>query len=219
MISVGDVWTFALEQALFGQQIINTFALRVTTVPANTTESAFITELWETADQGFNDGNNIANDIRQMQSIQVGHRNWHVKRVTNVLSNTFVIPVPGQPTGLLNGDCETANVALSVTRKGLGAGRRSRGRVAIAGITTLNYAAGKFGSDILINAVSLSGDIAGIKSSPSGIVYEMGYWSPGSTKVVDGVTVITLPLFTYCVSAGPRDTVRVQRSRTVGVGT
>jgi hypothetical protein len=219
MIAVGDVWTFALEQSLFGQQVINTFALRVTTVPANTTESAFITEMWETANAGFNGLNDIGNDIRQMQSTAVQHRNWHVKRVTNSPTNTFVVPVPGLPTGFLAGDCETGNVAMSVTRKGLSAGRRSRGRVAIAGIPTVDYSQGKFGADVLLNAVALSGDIAGIKQSTSGIVFEMGYWSPGKTEEVNGVTEITLPLFTYCVSAGPRDTVRVQRSRTVGVGT
>jgi hypothetical protein len=219
MIAVGDVWAFALEQSLFGQQVVNTFALRITATPPNLSEGTFLDERFANNNLGFNDPNDILGDFKNLQTSQVEYRNWRAKRVTGVLTNEFVFPLAAPSAGFKPGDCETANTALSIARKGLLAGRRSRGRIAVAGLPTTSMAAGKWDGDTLNSATSLAGDIAGIKTTPGGVSYEMGYWSPGKEEVVDGVIVITLPLFTFCVNALPKDTVRVQRSRTVGVGT
>jgi hypothetical protein len=218
MIAVGDVWVFALEQSLFNQQVINTFALRVTATPPNITESAFLTYQFGTEDSGFNQDNDILNDFAQLQTNQVSYKNWLVRRVTNILTNQFVLPLTALTNGLKPGDCETANIAMSIYRKGLLAGRRSRGRIAVAGLPTTSMTAGKWDNATLISGMSLAGDMAGIKVTGQGVTFELGYWSPGGSKEVDGETVITLPLFTYAVSAGPQETVRVQRSRTLSVG-
>jgi hypothetical protein len=219
MIGVGDVWAFALEQSLFGQQVINTFALKVTATPPNITEAAFLNDAFANEDTGFNQDNDILSDFQNLQTNQVSYKNWIARRVTNVLTNSFVFPVPNAPVGLKAGDCETANLALSIYRKGLLAGRRSRGRIAVAGLPTTSMAAGKWDAATLISGTALAGDIAGIKVNGIGVTFELGYWSPGREYEEDGETVIVLPLFTYAVNAGPQETVRVQRSRTVGVGT
>jgi hypothetical protein len=215
-----DVWAFALEGSLFGQQIVNTFALRIVSAPAGTTETAFMDQQFATADLNFNDANDIVNDIRQLQTGQVQLRNWHVKRVEGELSNTFVIPVPGQPAGLGAGDCETGNLALSVERKGLAAGRRSRGRIAVAGLPTTAMAEGRWGAATITSGQALLGDMIGVKQNSQGVIFEMGFFSPAhEVRRKDGTLVLYPRQFTACHAGSVKGTVRVQRSRTVGVGT
>jgi hypothetical protein len=217
-LAIGDVWAFSLEQSLFGQQIINTFALRITAVPVGTAEGFFLGERFGDPATGFNGQNDILEDFKNLQTGQVAYRKWNVRRVQGVLSNVFEFPLQGGTVGSKPGDCETANIALSLQRKGILAGRRSRGRIAVAGLPTTSMAEGKWNEEVLISATALAGDILGVKTNAQGVTFEMGFWSPGGTKEVNGQTVITLPLFTPVVSAVPQPTVRVQRSRTLGVG-
>jgi len=52
----------------------------------------------------------------------------------------------------------------------------------------------------------------------TGINVTMGYWSPAHSGIVNGNVVNYTALFVPCVATTARPTVRVQRSRTIGVG-
>jgi hypothetical protein len=222
MIQPEDVWAFALEQELFGQQIINTFALKITAAPVNLTEVSFMSAQWGNVGVGFNDLNGLFGGFQQLQTGQVKYVAWHVRRVVGELTNNFVFPITNGGAaifGLKPGDCETANVALSIERKGLAAGRRSRGRIAVAGLPTTSMAGGRWDASTLVSGTGLAEDLVGQKVTSQEVTLEMGFWSPEhEQKSAEGVVTILPSQFTFAVSATPKDTVRVQRSRTVSVG-
>ncbi len=219
-IAIGDVWAFALEQRLFGQQIFNTFALKVTGTSGTVTETNFMDNAWKNVDAFFNQDFGLRKRILALQSPQVTHVAWHVKRVQGLATNTFVFPIAHVPDSSLPGDAETANIAMSIDRKGLEAGKRSRGRIAVAGIPTGSMDQGKFlpGAIVVGNNVGL--EMVGEGSTSDLTTFVMGFWSPEKQYVNKaGIPVTLLATFIETVTSAAKATVRVQRSRTVGVGT
>jgi hypothetical protein len=218
MIAVGDVWNFALEQTLFGQVVINTFALKVTSTSGTVSETNFMANAWRNFDAFFTGTTSLSAKIRALQTNQVVHRAWHVQRVAGILSASFVHPFEADTTGEGQGDAETANVALSIERKGLAAGRRSRGRIAIAGSPTTEMAQGRFSSPHLITANDVAAKMIGTGATSDLTQFQLGFWSPLHTVTQGTVTTTYAAQFTHCIVATPKSTVRVQRSRTVDVG-
>lgn len=218
MVNNGDIWAFALEQRLFGQQIFNTFALRVVSVGVDVTEEAFMTAWWGTPGEAFNADERLLFNFQEIQSNEVSYVAWHVHRVEPNPTNTFVIPIAGGLTGSLAFTAETANLALSISRKGLAAGRRNRGRIAVAGVPADNMASGKFTAGILAEAAALAAQIRGTQIDVVGGTIHMGWYVPEVERVVNNVNIIQPAKYTDAVVATVKDTIRVQRSRTLGVG-
>lgn len=217
-VTVGDVFAFALEQTLFGQQVINTFAIKVTAVPGATAEETWVDNWFLDATGYMNLAAGLRDKIVDAQASQVAHKQWLIRRVTPNPTQVFIRPIATNAVGGDAGDAETANIAGSITRKGLAAGRRQKGRVAIAGLPTTAYAAGKLNAPAISLNNSIGAAMRGLQTRAAGDAGVMGFWNPGGTRLVNGLPVIYLPQFTEVVTTTAQETVRVQRSRTVGVG-
>lgn len=217
-VSVGDVFAFALEQQLFGQQVINTFACKVTQTPGGVAESTWVDNWFADATGYFNTPVTIRPEILDMQTAEVTHVQWMVHRVQPNPTQVFLRALTTDVNGTMPGSCETGNISMSITRKGLAAGRRSKGRIAIAGIPISEYAGGVFGAGILSEGNDVGVLMCGLHTRVAGDQVEMGFWSPAHSAVVGGVTVNYPAQFVPCVTSQAQATVRVQRSRTIGVG-
>jgi len=218
MIAVGDIWTFNLESKLFGQQVYNTHALQLTVVPPNTTETQFVDALFA---QGapFNDPTaNILNRYRAATSIDVTYVGWHVARVQPLPTQPYSRLCAGATYGVQTGTAGTANVAGSISRTGSSAGRRYRGRIALAGIPESAHVQGIWQAAQLTLMNNLGSSLIGSQSIAGGFSFTLGYWSPAHTEIRNGVPVQLPPLYVNAVAAAAKTTVRVQRSRTIGVG-
>lgn len=217
-VAVGDVFKFALEQRLFGQQIINTFALKVLAVPADTTELVFMNTLWLNDDGYFNSAGQLRKTILSIQSPFVSHLQWIVSRVTPNPTLATTYPLVDDVLGTLGDSVNTANTAMAIIRKGLNAGRRNRGRIAIAGIDDEYSVDGKWSNLRVADGNTIGAKMVGTFTPVAGYSFTMGFWSPLHTGKVQNVNVNYPAQYVACVSAQAKATVRVQRSRTVGVG-
>jgi hypothetical protein len=219
MITSDDTWTFALHQRLFGQTVINTFAMDVN-APAqqNVSEQTFINDCFAPVTGYFNQAGNLRLNIASIQSPQMEHVKWTAKRVRGVLTTTFEIGIDNAAAGTRAGDAETANLAMSIARKGTSPERRDRGRIAVAGVPTADYAAGVFGAVILGLAETIVDEMIGMHTPSPGINVQLGFWSGAHVGLVNGAVTVYEDLWVPCFSGAVRSTVRVQRSRTVGVG-
>lgn len=216
-IASGDVWAFALEQKLFGQQIINTFAMKLGAVPVNDSIEAFLNSIFGNNDDSLNAEGDLRDTIRALQSDQVTHVGWLVKRLLPVETATFVIGLTERLTGAIASDCETANVAMAIGRKGELPGRRHRGRIAIAGIPTTSYAAGVFNAAAVAAGNLVGAQMSGFRNRAGQAQYNHGFVVP-SRKNPNPALPRSTPRFEEVVAFKAQSTVRVQRSRTVGVG-
>lgn len=210
MINVGDIWNFALNQSLFGQQVINTFALKVTAIGQVVQEEAWLQLLFNHVNGLFNQADNLRDEIAQQQTAEVTHVSWLAKRVNANPTGTFVMGLAPDTTGKLAGTAETSNVSMSIQRKGLGPGRANRGRIQIAGIPTANYAAGIFTPNTVAEAQGVWPRMIGSRVDVTFGEFDLG-WS--HLIKLTGVWI-----HTKAVTGKAMSTVRVQRSRTVGVG-
>lgn len=217
--AVGDVFRFALVQELFSQQVINTFAAQILVVPAGTTEAAWVATWFADATGYFNAAGGIRDFLRDIQTADVLHLKWQVQRVTPNPTQVFDVPIITSAAGAMAGNCETANVGVCVTRRGSQAGRRQKGRIAFAGGAQASQANGRWAAGYLTNVDAVGSSAIGVQTVAGGLnSVQMGYWVPAHTSIVNGVPVSYAALFVGCVSRTSRDTIRVQRSRTVGVG-
>jgi hypothetical protein len=219
VITTNDTWVFALHQRLFGQEVINTFALDISAVPAaEISEVQFVSNLFDPVNGYFNLGGNLRLNIASIQSPQVTHEKWTTKRVRGVLTTTFEVPLEQGSVGSRAGDAETANLAMSISRKAVYVGRRWRGRIAVAGVPTTDYAAGKFSAVIVDLASFIVPEMVGSHSSQAGLTFDLGFYTPNHNGFNNLIPFFYPALWVPCVTGAPRETVRVQRSRTVGVG-
>lgn len=218
MIILNDVFAFALHQRLFGQEVINTFALKVTQVVGDYTETEFIDLCFANATGKFNAAGQLRQLMLPLQADALTHEKWTAQRVQGVLSGVFERALSSNVTGTDLADCDTANVAGCISRRGAAPGRRNKGRIAIAGITVNAAAEGLLSagwqSDAALLAVKLRGEL----EIEPGLTVTMGFWSPTHTGMVGGLPVVYPAQFVAVVDTTVRNTVRVQRSRTIGVG-
>ena len=152
------------------------------------------------------------------QTQAVTHTIWTAQRVTAPLTNVYTRAVLTNTTGHDLGDCDTANVAVSITRYGSAPGRRNRGRIALAGIPVGDISLGKILPASQASYNNIGAAMTGIKTLVAGHAVEMGFWSPAHIGMVNGQPVNYPAQFVGTPSYVVRDTIRVQRSRTVGVG-
>lgn len=217
-VNVGDVFAAALEMSMNGQQVYNTLALKVTAVPAATSE-----ETW--ADTYFGTGaffnapaSNFLFAHRNCCTSDLKYIQWHVRRADPNPTQPLAKAIAANTSGSLVGPTLPQNVAASISRAGSAAGRRNRGRIAVAGAPQVDNVAGKW-SDTHLTRLGLLGVVLiGTVAGAAGYGAQVGYWVPAHTGTVGGQPVNYPALFVPCVSAIARETVRVQRSRTVGVG-
>lgn len=218
MIAVGDVWTMALEMKLYGQQVYNTFALQLTAVPAATSEATFVDALF-LAGAPFNDPTaNLMFKHRQATSIDLNYVGWHVARVNPNPTQPFYRATASATYGAQATTAGSANTAGCISRVGSSAGRRYRGRIAVPGIPTNQYASGVLTTAEVNLLQTLGNSIVGSGSVVGGYTYTLGYWSPQHTVVKNNQPIVLPALYVNAVTATARTTVRVQRSRTIGVG-
>lgn len=217
-IAVGDVWRFSLVQSLFGQMVVNTFALQIDAAPVVKTDAAFVDDLFADATGRFNAAGGLRQALRGAQTTEVLHERWEVIRVTAPTTQMFVRPVVTDTTGQYATTAETANIGASITRRGSLGGKRYRGRVAIAGIPVTGMAAGVFGATSFTDLSVFATFLRGGYTLADGTHLNMGYWSPLHTGKKAGVPVVYPALFVQTATSEVRKEVRVQRSRTVGRG-
>jgi len=219
VITSNDTWIFALHQRLFGQEVVNTFALDVDEgAAANVTEQQFLDDCFAPVTGYFNQAGNLRLNIASIQSPQVAHTKWSAKRIRGVITTTFEYAIDNATAGTRPGDCETANIAMSISRKGQPPGRRFRGRIAVAGVPTADYAAGVFGASVLDLASFIVPEMVGTHTPSPGINVALGFYTGPHFGFVNLIPTNYIGLWVPCVTGAARNTVRVQRSRTVGVG-
>jgi len=217
-VEVSDVFYFALESELFGQQVFNTFACRVATVPPATSEEDWVNNWFNWTTGWFSGAGSIVGELRSLMSGDVTLKRWHVRRVTPNPNQPVVLDAPAGLTGDNAGSCETSNTALSITRKGVLAGRRYKGRIAVAGLPQEVMING-FWDAPTITAAGLAGvSLTGLKTRVAGDAVRMGFWSPQHISKRKSGNVLLTPLFVETNTYTVQRTIRVQRSRTVGVG-
>jgi len=218
-VSVGDVFSFSLQQRLFGQVCYNTWALKINELGSTVDELEWLNGMFVDGTGYMNIAGGLRDEIRNLQSDEVTHTNWIVSRVSPTLTPLYTFPIITNPDGVIDGTCETANIALSIERKGALPGRRQRGRIALLGVPATGYAAGQFLTGTLTQAGDIALEMVGLKDAGAELgQFNMGFWSPAHDGVVDGAPVHYDAQFVVCYSAQAKPTVRVQRSRTIGVG-
>lgn len=218
-IQEGDVFRFALRQTLFGQTIINTFALRVEVTGTTDLELPYMAGLFEDGTGFFNLEDRLRDEIAQQQTNQVTHNEWQVQRVNRDPTALYLWPVLTNNVGTFTGDCETGNIGMSIERKGRGPGRRQRGRIALTGLATTKYSSGVFNTEALAEAAGVAQQLQGAIDLGAELgTIAMGYWAPASVTIKDEVVIENPAQFVRCYSAQCKREVRVQRSRTVGKG-
>jgi hypothetical protein len=218
MIAVGDVWTFDLEMKLYSQQVYNTFALQLNAVPAATSEAQFV-DAFFAAGAPFNDPTaNLLNKHRACCSIDLNYVGWHVARVSPNPTQPFFRATASATYGVQAGTAGTSNLSACISRVGASAGRRQRGRIAVPGCPESAYASGVWTNAQMTLLQTLGNSMVGSGSVVGGYTYTLGYWSPQHTEIIHNVPVVLPPLYVNAVTSTARNTVRVQRSRTIGVG-
>jgi len=219
MAAVNDVFAFQLYQRLFGQTVVNTFACRIRTLGVVLTDNEVMDGLCEDEMGVLNAENKLRRAIGNLQTAEVEHLRWHISKVHPDPTQVRAYLLSTNTSGTDDGTCETANIALSVRRKGDGAGRRQVGRIAIAGLSSDSYAAGKITPAFLAFTDNIKEEVCGLHNALAGFSFEMGFWN-GEHTVNEGTPdEVHYPAqFVYCTSAEVKDTVRTQRSRTLNVG-
>jgi len=216
-VTASMVYAASLHQRIFGQEVVNTFAFRVENVGTQTDEAAFLEAI-------FGDDTGLLNVVAGVRTLltftqtpQVTHEKWRVNRVYPDLSQPYDFPILTRNVGVIPGDCETANVAMCVSRRGAGGGRNQVGRVAFAGQPASFRSEGKW-TQLAINAGNLAGaQMVGTRNWGVAIgTVHLGFYV-GKKKGKDGAPD-TPGHFVPCVTATARPEVRVQRSRTVNRG-
>jgi len=211
-----DVYQFALVARNTRAELsVNTFAFRVASVDNPDDEDTILSSLFNSADGTFT--TKIANRFAVVMSDRLTFLHWDVQKVMPTVQQ------PRRYTLDINGgndtECSTFNTSVSVTRYGDEGGRRNRGRIAMMGISDEHYDTGVLGpvSKALFEVATQ--DIVGTYSAPLGIfVLQLGFFVPAHTGIVNGQPVNYARKFTWARRRIVRDTIRVQRSRTVGVG-
>jgi len=211
----GDVYRFALVQKQFGQEIVNTFALKVETATDEMDESTFLGAQFNNVDGRMTD--NISQIMREFQDQSLTHVKWTAQKVLPTVGALYEFSI--NQTGTFDSAPETCNTALCITRFGAGGGRRQRGRIALTGFPGNLGVEGKWGIGAKAAAETLAPKLYATYTAPLGIyTLSMGFFSPAHDGRRNNQIVHYDALYVKCVGAVVRDTVRVQRSRTVNVG-
>jgi len=214
-VAAGDVYRFSLVQKAFDNEIVNTFATRIETLTLPTEEDVFLASQWNATDGRYTV--NLSQTLAEMQHTSVTHVRWDVQRVYPTVGALYAIPLTQD--GQLEGDLPTLNVALCISRHGAGGGRRQRGRIAIGGLPDAAYNNVMITSTFNTFAAAFKAHLYETFTAALGAYsISTGFWSPEKTVLVDGEPVVLDAQYVKCVSAINRATARVQRSRTIDVG-
>lgn len=211
MAAVNEVWEVTTQQLLWGQTLINTAALKLTQVPAGMTDEQLFDKLTGPPNDGYI--TTLAHLLSEMQSNQLTHVRLTAQRVIPAGGVVFIKQVA--IAGAQPGNPKFTNTALCISRRGNGPGRRKYGRIAVGGLPD-NYAEnGRWNVNMLGMASAVANKLIGQWFSQDQTVGALvGFFSPPRPWL----PVPPEGLFIHCLSAVPRDTTRVQRSRTVNVG-
>jgi len=210
-----DVYRFALVQKLFDQQIVNTFAFKVESTTEPRDEQTFLSSLFNSTDGTYT--TEISSPLAALQMPAMEHVRWEVQKVSPVLGAAYQFPLG--TAGSLGENSMLTNVACCITRFGGEGGRRQRGRIAVAGAPEGSYFNG-FVTTIYQGLLDVWAPALHLNyAAPLGIfTLSTGFWSPEHEGMVGNVPVTYEAQYVKCIGHVVRSTARVQRSRTVGVG-
>lgn len=206
---VGDLFRVTLRGSLFGQTILNTFWYRLANNPTNQT-------LWTCAID-------LAHQINVLDGVEDTMldcltADYHLKerRINFVHSGNTGYPyyselvdTPGTFAG--TGSCKNPNVAMSIERRAVGTPTLPRtgiGRVQLAGMDEGQISAGIFSTAYLTAGQAFADTLPIILTGTDGEVFV-----PCLVSLIPGGFV---PHDVF--AAFPKETARVMRRRTVGVG-
>lgn len=209
---INNVFECTIQSKLFNQTCVNTFGFKALTVDEPISLAEALPKLFEDAVGYFNLQGNFRQSLRAIQTGEVQHIKFTCKKVIPDRLPPFEFPVLTNQFGTAVGTCETPNIAVSIQRRGIFATKSNRGRVAVAGCPSDQWASGIFTPAYLANCDQFGADLVGVKAVPGLGTIEMGFVR------VDKVGPDLFYGFTGCVVTKTFEQVRTQRSRTIGRG-
>lgn len=205
-IAAGDVVQVVIESSCLGQTFLNVLHYRAKTNPTGNGYGQQLANLIDAV--GTGDDENIVPKMLALMSEEAKVVNVQAQRVYP--NRDYYVRVEQDEAGIIPVVCNYPNSALVLTKQGEKIGRGRSGSFHLGGITDQHVALGYITAAGLILAASL-GDKLGDPLVPSvgGFTWEPGLYNP---TLGNGLN------FNPLVGVFPRDTVRVMRRRTVGVG-
>lgn len=211
-VAQGDVYKFTLHQKLFEQQVVNTFAFRISALAQPIDEVNFLNGLFNGPTALMN--SRIKENMRTVQSNALTYHGWSAQKAAPVQGGVFYFGNTGNSEGLLESEVSAANTAASVRRYGSGAGRNQRGRIAVAGLPDSLIANGRVGVIGQTGLALVGQGITGGYDAPLGAyTLQFGFWKALGIQPLPPAPAIGA--FVHCVGYQVMLTSRVQRSRTV----
>jgi len=214
-VTTADVFRVTLVQRLYGQRLLNTLYYKVTEVAVVPPDKW---DVMTTLASEMTAAGNMVDVMADMQTDDLEHIAVRVNRVAIPGSATdpyaqVDIAVPGD----LAGAAGTANVAMSFEKRSTfetGKPAQGIGRLQLAGLPQTTYVGGIFDAPTLTLALNLAAEmlevytVAGCDLTP----HNFGWDYTPPSEIPTGFHVH--PLF----GVNAKDTVRIMRRRTVGVG-
>lgn len=203
-----DLYKVTIVQRLYGQRCLNILWFQVKDAGGAPPDR------WALQIALLNELNSVGNIIPAMQAVQTQDLD-----ILSGICNSYRTPLEREPysqvlynvPGLLAGVAGDANTALSIEKRAnvpiVGHPRYGIGRMQIAGPPSSQYTAGLFVEDYMVAAQSLADQL-------TEDVIALGVTLQPVLINTDGASFVVSPIF----GAIARDTVRVMRRRTVGVG-
>lgn len=200
--AVGQIYRTQLRGRLNGQRIISTLDYRLEVIPAPTVVTAVYT---------FMNGLHVVPTALKDKYLQCTPTNYLLDEITYQCINPVRIVSQAFPVNQfgLAGQADTSNVSQSIEKRGEKAKRFAVGGMRPpVGTQPSNFAAGVLSNGQKIVLQALADEL--------------------TNQLGDGATTLTLrpivfnrsfiPNYTYIIKCLAKDTVRVMRRRTVGIG-
>lgn len=206
-VAVNDKFKVTINQRLYGQRVMNVLWYYIVTDPPPAVDR------WQAqialANQ-LNAANGVIPTMLQMQTEDLTMQSVRVQSFRGIAERLPYSEIVVTDPGVIVTPAGDANTALSIEKRAIAsptAPRQGIGRMQVAGIPQGNYSGGVFTAGYMVLAQALADELTesitalGITWNPCLVT-----WGPATISAHD--------LF----GAIAKDTVRVMRRRTVGVG-
>lgn len=200
-MAVNDVYRLALVGSLFNQQIVNVLHYQLTADPTLSFSAQSLVNMWTAA---------ITPTWRATVVDSYIFDHVACTKLHPVGPATIIAPFAGGTIGLRALPPLPCNVAASITKRTALIGRRHRGRMALAGLANADNVVGLLSPTAFGLIQTLANALENPLAGPDGDARPV-VW----TRHVD---VLPANSATPITDMEPQTTVRVQRSRTVGLG-
>lgn len=205
-LAVDDVVEVSFRGTLYGQRILTVLHYAVVTATAGST----IDQL-QTIAASLNASTGSQDPVGKMLALQSNDYTLDAIR-TQVVSpqRSIYVQVANGNSGLVGDIAATPNIALSITKRGFEGGRKSIGRLQLAGVPSINISQGKW--DVVGLAGALGDFVTALKNSftPAGLAVTI-------TPVIFNPTA-PAPHYQAIWSWTVNDEVRTMHRRTLFLG-